>query len=222
MLPGASIGGGRKGARRFLSALFVVVLAAVPGATGDSTSGSQLPEVSVREHGGVYSVSAEFFVPQPGTAALAVLTDYEQIPRFMPGVTTSIVRERSEERVVIEQEAVSRMMMFSKRVYLLLEVNEEANVLRFRDCAGRSFSLYEGAWRLSQVDGQTAIRYELRARPEFDVPAFLLKRLLTRDAKMMIERLRREIAVRHSSRFSAQRTDFRLVRQTPWPNQPFS
>ena len=200
MLPSATIGnGGRQGTRRFLSAVFVVVVTAVPGATGGSPGGTRPPGLNVREQGGVYSVSAEFSVPQPSSVAFAVLTDYEQIPRFMPGVTTSIVRERSAERVVIEQEAVSRMMMFSKRVFLLLEVNEEANLLRFRDSAGRSFSLYEGAWRLSQVDGQTAIRYELRATPKFDVPGFLLKRLLTRDAKMMIERLRHEIAVRHSA-----------------------
>lgn len=192
------IGGGRKRARRFLPALFLVVMMASPSATGGSASGPRQAEVCVREQAGVYSVSAEFSVPQPTSAALAVLTDYEQIPRFMPGVTTSIVRERSADRVVIEQEAVSRMMIFSKRVYLFLEIHEEANTLRFRDSSGRSFSLYEGTWRLSQRDGQTAIRYDLRAKPKFDVPGFLLKRLLRRDAKMMIERLRQEIAVRHS------------------------
>ena len=216
------LSGGRRDARRFLSGLFVVVLTVVPGATGGSTGGARPPEVSVREQGGVYSVSAAFSVPQPPAAALAVLTDYEQIPRFMPGVTTSIVRERSPERVVIEQEAVSRIMMFSKRVYLLLEVTEEANTLRFRDSAARSFELYEGAWKLNSVDGQTAILYELRAKPKFDVPGFMLKRLLTRDARTMIDRLRREIAVRHSKGFSAQGTACRLLRQTSWPDQPFS
>lgn len=222
MQPCATIAGGRNGARRFLSALVVIALTAAPGATGGSPSGAPAPVVNVREHEGVYSVSAEFCVSQSSTAALAVLTDYEQIPRFMPGVTTSIVRERSAERVVVEQQAESRMMMFSKRVYLLLEVSEEANVLRFRDSAGRSFSLYEGAWRLSEGDGQTAIRYELRAKPKFDVPGFLLKRLLARDAKMMIERLRREIAIRHGTGFSAGGTACRLLHHTPWPNQPFS
>jgi ribosome-associated toxin RatA of RatAB toxin-antitoxin module len=222
MFPGATIRGGRKGARRFLSALFVVVLPAVPGATGGSTSGSRLPEVSVREQGGVYSVSAEFSVPQPASAALAVLTDYEQISRFMPGVTTSIVRERSEERVVIEARGcITHDDVFEARV-LAPRGQRRSERVALQGLGGRSFSLYDGAWRLSQVDGQTAIRYELRARSKFDVPGFLLKRLLTCDAKMMIERLRREIAVRHGSRFSALGTDCRLVRQTPWPNQPFS
>jgi hypothetical protein len=39
----------------------------------------------------------------------------------------------------------------------------------------------------------------MRAKPKFAVPEFLLKRLLTRDARSMIERLRAEIAARQSS-----------------------
>jgi ribosome-associated toxin RatA of RatAB toxin-antitoxin module len=169
------------------------MVASLSAAAMSATNGTRPPDVCVREDAGVYSVSAEFLVAAPPAAARAVLTDYEQIPQFMPGVTASIVRERSGDRVVIEQEAVSRMMMFSKRVYLLLEITEEANLLRFRDSSRRSFSVYEGSWRLSELAGHTAITYELRAKPKFDVPGFLLKRLLTRDARMMIERLREEI-----------------------------
>jgi carbon monoxide dehydrogenase subunit G len=191
-------GGGRTCARRPLVATIIIIgMAASMRASLPAASAPRPPQVSVREHAGIYSVEAHFHVPQPSSAALAVLTDYERIPRFMPGVTTSIVRERSGERVVVEQEAVSRIMMFSKRVHLLLEVNEAPNTLRFRDSGGESFALYEGAWRLSPAEGQTAITYELRAKPKFDVPRFLLKRLLTRDARTMIERLRNEIATRH-------------------------
>jgi ribosome-associated toxin RatA of RatAB toxin-antitoxin module len=198
MVSGSILGGGRAGARRSILALAIVGILAPLNATLVGTSEWTSPEVSVRDQEGIYSVSALFDVPGPPSAALSVLTDYERIPRFMPGVTTSVVRERSAERVVVEQEAVSRMMMFSKRVYLLLEVNEEANTLRFRDSAGRSFAVYEGAWRLSERDGRTAISYELRAKPKFDLPGFLLKRLLTRDAKTMIDRLRAEIAARRA------------------------
>jgi hypothetical protein len=37
------------------------------------------------------------------------------------------------------------------------------------------------------------IRYELAAKPSFDVPEFLLKRLLKRDAQQMIGRLQDEM-----------------------------
>ena len=51
----------------------------------------------------------------------------------MPDVRTSSVLERGDGRAVIEQEAVAHFMMFSKRVHLVLEVQEEAGSIRFRD-----------------------------------------------------------------------------------------
>jgi ribosome-associated toxin RatA of RatAB toxin-antitoxin module len=151
---------------------------------------------TVREERGVYTVVARFLVDQPPSVVLAVLTDYEQIPRFMPDVRTSIVRERTTGRVVVEQEAVSGVMIFSKRVHLVLEIEEEPDSLVFRDRCGLSFVRYEGAWSLSRQDGQTAITYELTAQPSFDVPGFMVKRLFRRDSARMIERLQREIARR--------------------------
>ena len=105
---------------------------------------------------------------------------------------------------VVEQEAVSGVMMFSKRVHLVLEIEEQPDALIFRDRCGRSFVRYEGAWRLSRQDGQTAITYELTAEPSFDVPGFMLKRLLRRDSAQMIERLQREIGARSPDRESRQ------------------
>src|SRR5207248_628807 len=78
------------------------------------------PNLIVREEKGVYTVIARFVVDQAPSIALAVLTDYPQIPRFMPGVRTSIVRERAEGSAVVEQEAESRLMLFSKRLHLVL------------------------------------------------------------------------------------------------------
>ena len=155
--------------------------------------------VTVREEQGVYTVVARFVVDQPPAVALAVLTDYEQIPRFMPDVRTSIVRERAIGSAVVEQEAVSSVMMFSKRVHLVLEIEEHPDALIFRDRCGRSFVRYEGTWQLTNQDGQTAITYQLIADPSFDVPGFMLKRLFRRDSAQMIERLVQEISARSRS-----------------------
>jgi ribosome-associated toxin RatA of RatAB toxin-antitoxin module len=165
------------------------------------TTEAPAPNVTVREERGVYSVSAQFVVPQSPGVVLAVLTDYEQIPRFLPDIKVSIVRERTAGRVVVEQEAVSRMMMFSKRVHLMLEITADGSeTLRFRDRCGLSFTQYDGAWRLSaQPGGGTAIVYELTAKPAFDVPEFILRRLLKRDSVQMIDRLAREMAARAAS-----------------------
>jgi ribosome-associated toxin RatA of RatAB toxin-antitoxin module len=191
--------GGRARVRRFFVFMTGVVMFAgltpvVPLTAADDPSWQ--PAVTVREARGIYSVTARFQVPQSPALALAVLTDYEEIPRFMPGVETSLVLERRPGRAVVEQEAVSRLMLFSKRVHLVLEITESADSLIFRDRSGRSFTRYEGTWLLCEVNGQTQILYELTAQPSFDVPEFLLKRLLRRDSGQMIEGLRREIAAR--------------------------
>jgi ribosome-associated toxin RatA of RatAB toxin-antitoxin module len=163
---------------------------------GLDAAAEQPASLTVREEKGVYTVVAHFLVDQPPSVALSVLTDYEQIPRFMPDVRTSIVRERGTGWAVVEQEAVSAFMMFSKRVHLVLDIEEQPDALIFRDRCARSFIRYEGAWHLSHHDGQTAITYELTAEPSFEVPEWMLKRLLRRDSGEMIERLQREIAAR--------------------------
>jgi ribosome-associated toxin RatA of RatAB toxin-antitoxin module len=201
--------GGRTRARR----LFVVIAIVLSGIfQGEATKADDSPApstlVTVREEGGVYRVAAEFDVAQPASVARAVLTDYERIPRFMPDVKTSIVRERFPDGVLVEQEAVAHMMMFSKRIYLLLHVHLSDRAIRFRDSSGRSFDHYEGAWQLAPHPGGTSITYELSARPCFDVPEFLLKRLLKRDAQKMIDQLRTEIAARARQ---TSRTDLRMA-----------
>jgi carbon monoxide dehydrogenase subunit G len=183
---------------RLLAAAALLLLLQPPPAAAQPSS----EPVSVVEQRGVYRVVARFAVDQPASVALAVLTDYEHIPRFMPGVRTSIVRERSAGWAIIEQEAMSTVMMFSKRVHLVLEIDESPDTLIFRDRCGRSFVRYEGAWRLSEQNGHTAVTYELTAEPSFEVPGFMLKRLLRRDSTQMIERLQREIITRGTSAVS--------------------
>ena len=153
-----------------------------------------VPDVMVSELNGVYQVSATFSVAQSASVIFDVLTGYEQIPRYMPDVRSSRVVERSDGRAVVEQEAVARVMMFSKRIHLVLDILEAQQTIRFRDRCGKSFERYEGAWTLTVKSPEhVEVRYELTAKPSFDVPAFLLKRLLQRDAREMIRRLQNEM-----------------------------
>lgn len=157
---------------------------------------SGVSRVDVSESDGVYRVTATFSVNESPDVVMAVLTDYERIPKFMPDMEVSKVVERTATGAVIEQEAVSRFMLFSKRVHLLLVVSEGDGTLSFRDRSGRSFSAYEGTWTLSQHDSLTVVDYRLSATPLFEVPAFVLKRLLKRDSSVLIERIKAEIIER--------------------------
>jgi carbon monoxide dehydrogenase subunit G len=176
--------------------MVLAVASLVIALSGTMADAGPAPSVTVREERGVYSVSARFHVAEPPAVAIAVLTDYDNIPRFLPDVTSSVVRERSAGRAVVEQEAVSRMMMFSRKVHLVLEIVEEAGTIRFRDRCGDSFERYEGAWRIAASGAGSEVTYELTAKPSFDVPEFILKRLLKRDSTRTIERLTAEMATR--------------------------
>jgi ribosome-associated toxin RatA of RatAB toxin-antitoxin module len=188
----AFIPGGRPRVRR----AFVVPALVVASAVALSGATTAAGPVTVRKDGEVYRVSATFETPHAAAVARAVLTDYEGIPRFMPDVRTSRVVSRDAAQVVVEQEAVARVLFFSKTVHLRLVVEEGGQTIAFRDTCGRSFARYEGTWTLREADGRAVVGYELTARPAFDVPDFILTRLLRRDADRLIANLQAEIAAR--------------------------
>ncbi|MGH9308441.1 MAG: SRPBCC family protein, partial [Vicinamibacterales bacterium] len=191
--------GGRTSARRLFVAAMVVVTIGQSGAFAAAAGEQPSEQVTVHEDQGSYRVEARFSVPQPAAAALAVLKDYEQIPKFLPDVRRSTVLERTDGQAVVEQEANPRFMMFSRRVHLVLEVVEEPSAIRFRDRCGKSFSQYEGSWQVREERNGATITYQLSAKPSFAVPEFVLKRLLKRDAVQMIARLRGAIAARSTT-----------------------
>ena len=189
---------GRTRARR-LVCLLAAVMMIMPGMLG--ADAPRTPRVDVAEHeGGVYRVSAAFAVLETPEDVISVLTDYARIPKFMPDVEVSKVLERTATGVVVEQEAVSKFMLFSKRVHLMLDVRVDGGSIRFKDRSRRSFESYEGAWIISQHDSLTVVDYELSAKPAFEVPGFVLKRLMKRDALLLIDRLKAEIALHAASR----------------------
>lgn len=176
-------------ARRFVIPALVlsaILIAALPARSADQ-------QIAVTEKDGTYEVRATFVVSRPLSTVTAVLTDYVRIPHYMPEVRTSQLLERQDDRAVVEQEAVAKFLMFSKRIHLVLEVQETPQTIAFHDQCGQSFERYEGAWSMVDVHDETKISYRLTATPRFDVPNWLLSRLLKRDAVEMIERLRAEI-----------------------------
>ena len=156
--------------------------------------------VDVTEASGVYRVTAAFAVTASPEHVIAVLTDFERIPNYMPDIEVSRVVERTPAGMVVEQQAVSKFMMFSKRVHLMLDVRTRDGAITFRDRCGRSFVSYQGEWLVSQHDSLTVIDYQLSAKPSFEVPGFVLKRLLKRDAGQLIDRIKAEITARADRR----------------------
>src|SRR5688500_4866215 len=148
---------------RFFNIAALTVMAAL--AVTPSAAQEAPPSVTVRAVDGVWTVDARFVVDASSGTVREVLTDYAGIPRFMPDVRTSIVLAVDGSRVLVEQEADSKVLMSSKSVHLRLEVTEGPRTIAFRDQCGRSFSHYEGVWTLTGDGARTLVTYTLSAKP---------------------------------------------------------
>jgi ribosome-associated toxin RatA of RatAB toxin-antitoxin module len=194
-LAGHRAGTARHGRSSVRAMLLLVVALLCAGVARGQASAAE-PDVTIGRDGEAFTVTARFDVPYPVSTVFEVLSDYGDIPRFMPDIKKSIVHERSGGRTLVEQEAVSRVMLFSKRVHLMLEVERTSDALRFHDTSRRSFHRYDGSWLVSRQGTRTVVHYRLAADPAFSVPQFLVRRLLERDAYETIDRLRAEMAAR--------------------------
>src|SRR5690606_10699058 len=116
--------------------------------------------------------------------------------------------------VIVEQEAVSKFMLFSRTVRLRLEVTEGERELAFRDLSGESFESYQGSWTIESDGARTRVFYVLAAQPRFDVPGFVLKSVLTSNARETIAQLCAEAA------FRAARVRCRHGPRTGRPHRP--
>jgi carbon monoxide dehydrogenase subunit G len=144
-----------------------------------------------------YTVEAAFDVNVPASTAWAVLTDYEGIGRFVSSIRQSTIKRREPGRVLLEQHGVGRAWIISLPMHVVLEVREhDARVLAFHDVCGKSFSVYEGSWELSEIDGGTRVTYRLKADPTGRQPAMLAKSAIKGSVKTLLDEVREEIVAR--------------------------
>lgn len=111
------------------------------------------------------------------TAWLTV-TDYEQLPRFVPGIRSAKVLARvasgGTERLLVEHAGEFRFLVFTQPVQVWLEVTHEPprrvlaqSVLPSGIDPGRStLREFEGSYELSALDdGRTRFLYQARFEP---------------------------------------------------------
>ena len=144
-----------------------------------------------------YTVDAAFDVNVPASIAWEVLTDYEGIGRFVSSIRQSTIKRREPGRVLLEQHGVGRAWIISLPMHVVLEVREhDERVLAFHDVCGKSFSIYEGAWELSAIDGGTRVTYRLKADPTGRQPAMLAKSAIRGSVKTLLDEVRQEMRAR--------------------------
>jgi hypothetical protein len=161
-------------------------------------------EVDTRS-GGALHVEGAFDVDASSRTAWEVLTDYERLGEIVPSIKTSRVLSRRGDTVMRVQEALGRVLLFSRRMRVQLEIHEQPmHSIEFRDLLRADFDLYRGDWHIQAGPAGVRIRHEITVRPAFAVPPFILREAFQATAQDQLQQLRHEILRR--TRTSAARS----------------
>jgi carbon monoxide dehydrogenase subunit G len=102
--------------------------------------------------------------------AFAVLTDYDSMSRFLPGMLSSKAVARDARTAVVEQTADEGVLFFKQRVTARLAIEEfPPNRLTIRSLGG-SFKELSGLYVLTRKGDRTLIEYSARFIPAFELP----------------------------------------------------
>jgi ribosome-associated toxin RatA of RatAB toxin-antitoxin module len=149
------------------------------------------------ERQGAYRLEGGFYVEVSCQTVWEVLTDYDRIDEFVSSMKASAVKEVKEGRILLEQVAFGRVLIFSKEIHVLLEVHEEPmSRIAFEDVLHKDFKFYAGSWALEEISDGCRVRYQLQATPDFSAPNFIVKEIFMETAKNLLEEVRLEIGKR--------------------------
>lgn len=167
---------------------------AAPAAAAAAAGGGRDVTVQVTRGEAGLEVEGRCPVDAPATVAWQVLTDYDGIRHFVPSMRESRVTERADGHLLVEQVAVGRMLLFSRRFRTTLLVEEvPPTTIRFEDVLRRDFESYRGEWRIEERPGGVEIVYRVGARPSFSVPDFVARGVFRRTARDLLAQVRAEI-----------------------------
>ncbi len=143
---------------------------------------------------GTYRLEGHMIVPGPTYDVWKVLTDYEHISDFVSSLRKSAVKDSSSDRLLLEQEALGKEFIFSKRIRVLLQVTEiPYRRIIFEDISHLDFEFYEGSWEIHNGAPILDVAYRLNCKRLFMVPNVIAKDALVKSAKGLLSEVRAEI-----------------------------
>ena len=163
------------------------------------------PQVVSQTVGDVLVMTGSVELDAPVAVVWAVLTDYDNQARFIPGMSTSRTLRRSGTEVVVSQRGSTKLLFASITAQLELAIHESpTSEIDFRDVSRRDFELYRGKWTIDPEGGaRVRVTCQVNAKPRMSGPLFLKADALAKNAKQELVALRNEINRRAASAVTA-------------------
>ena len=159
----------------FLAVALLAAVHAAPGAAADDVS------IEARRRGDGVEVHARALIAASPVLVWEVLTDYEHLPSFIPGLAKSVVRERQGNQLVLEQTGEARFLVFSFPIEVRYEVIESPPESITSRAVGGNLRRMNGRYDLEPAPARAVaegprgmlLRYEGVIEPAFELPPLI-------------------------------------------------
>jgi carbon monoxide dehydrogenase subunit G len=156
--------------------------------------------VDVERNGRSFSVRAEATLAVPVSTAWEVLTDYDHLASFIPGMSSSAVRLRAGSRVLVEQKGEARFLVFSYPIDVRLEVLESPRDSITSRGVGGNLRRMNGRYDLQSASGGLRLRYTGEFEPDFKLPPIVgslaVRSMVEEQFAAMVAEIERRAALR--------------------------
>ena len=155
-----------------ISSLAVALLAAAPASPAGAARDLQ---IEAQREGAAVEIKAHAELDAPLALAWQVLTDYERLPAFIPGIAKSVVRERHGATLLVEQSGAARFLVFSFPIEVRYEVTERPQQSVESHAVGGNLRRMNGRYELEPGAEPLTVRlrYHGLIEPDFNLPPLI-------------------------------------------------
>jgi ribosome-associated toxin RatA of RatAB toxin-antitoxin module len=164
-----------------------------PGAGPETCSLDTIQQTMERLPGGCRRLAVQLRTALDPQWLWAVLTDYDELSRFIPNLQTSRLLWRRANVVGLEQEGAQTFMglRFKARVQLELTEHSHDHRLSFVMSKG-DFRRFEGTWAVGHDGVGTTLFYELTVQGCVGMPIGLIEQRLREDLAANLRAVQQE------------------------------
>lgn len=124
-------------------------------------------------HGDSFKVEAAAEFEAEVTLAWEVLTDYDRLSEFIPGMHSSRIVSRNKRSVIVDQSGEARLLFLSFPIQVRLEVEEFPYQRIVSRAIEGNFRELRGAYTLETRGRRLLLHYTGSLTPDFSIPPLI-------------------------------------------------
>ena len=165
-------------------------------------SASAEPEIRIERNQDEIRIDASLRVDAHHHIAWQVLTDYNNLARFVPGMQTSQIVSGPGEPLLLKQTGQSGFLLFKLPIEVVVRIAETPlEAIRF-EAVGGSFKNKHGEWRIERQGDATLLIYRANIVPGFWVPPLIGAAVIGQDVRNKLTGVAQEMQRRAASEIS--------------------